>query len=94
MRSTKSVRKYGQRVTALIKKLTTEISPSIQVEWYVTGFPEDMGFQIQQAQPATLWETMDTTQNYENSAQSLRRSIKSSEKMEKGRNKKYERKER
>jgi hypothetical protein len=46
MRTSESVRKYGQRVKALIQKLTMEIAPSIQVEWYVAGFPEAMGFQI------------------------------------------------
>ena len=49
-----SVRRYGQMVKALIQKLTTEISPTVQVEWYVAGFPEKMGFQIRQARPTTL----------------------------------------
>jgi hypothetical protein len=44
MRTSESVRKYGQRVKALIQKLTMEIAPSVQVEWYVAGFPEAMGF--------------------------------------------------
>jgi hypothetical protein len=94
MRSNESVRKYGQRVKALIKKLTTEIAPSIQVEWYVAGFPEEMGFQIRQSRPASLREAMESAQNYENSAQSLRRSIKKSERMARGRGKKHEKKER
>jgi hypothetical protein len=46
MKTSESVRKYGQRVKALIQKLTMEIAPSVQVEWYVAGFPEAMGFQI------------------------------------------------
>jgi hypothetical protein len=46
MRTSESVRKYGQWVKALIQKLTMEIAPSVQVEWYVAGFPEAMGFQI------------------------------------------------
>jgi hypothetical protein len=46
MRTSESVRKYGQWVKALIQKLTMEIAPSVQVEWYVVGFPEAMGFQI------------------------------------------------
>ena len=46
MKKSESVRKYGQRVKALIQKLTTDIAPSVQVEWYVAGFPEWMGFQI------------------------------------------------
>jgi hypothetical protein len=44
MRTSESVRKYGQWVKALIHKLTMEIAPSVQVEWYVAGFPEAMGF--------------------------------------------------
>ena len=40
IKTSELVRKYGQRVKALIQKLTTEIAPSVQVEWYVTGFPE------------------------------------------------------
>ena len=71
MRKSKSVKRYGQRVKALIQKLTTEISPTVQVEWYVAGFPEKMGFQIRQARPTTLNEAMGAAQNYENSAQSL-----------------------
>jgi Zinc knuckle len=81
-------------VRALIKKLTTDIAHSIQVEWYVAGFPEEMAFQIRQTRPATLREAMESAQNYENSAQSLRRSIKKGKKMERGRSKKYERRER
>jgi hypothetical protein len=46
MRTSESVRKYGQWVKALIQKLTMEIAPSVQVEWYVVGVPEAMGFQI------------------------------------------------
>ena len=46
MGTSESVRRYGQRVKALIQKLTTDIAPSVQVEWYVAGFPEEMGFQI------------------------------------------------
>jgi hypothetical protein len=44
MRTSESVRKYGQRVKALIQKLTMEIAPSVQVEWYVPEIPEAMGF--------------------------------------------------
>ena len=46
MGKSESVRRYGQRVKALIQKLTTKISPTVQVEWYVAGFPEKIGFQI------------------------------------------------
>ena len=74
-----SVRKYEQRVKALIQKLTTEIAQSVQVEWYVAGFPEKMGFQIRQTHPNTLREAMEAAQNYENSAQSLRKSLRQSE---------------
>ena len=83
MGKSESVRRYGQRVKALIQKLTTEISPTIQVEWYVAGFPEKMGFQIRQARPTTLNEAMEAAQNYENSAQSLWKSLKGLEKREK-----------
>ena len=80
MRPTESVRKYSQRVKALIQKLTTEIAPSVQVEWFVAGFPEEMGFQIRQTRPATLGQAVEAAQNYENSAQSLRKSLKHTEK--------------
>ena len=83
MEKLESVRRYGQRVKALIQKLTTEISPTVQVEWYVAGLPEKMGFQIRQARPTTLNEAMEAAQNYENSAQSLRKSLKGLEKREK-----------
>ena len=91
MGKSESVRRYGQRVKALIQKLTTEISPTVQVEWYVAGFPEKMGFQIRQARPTTLNEAMEAAQNYENSAQSLRKSLKSLEKREKSKSGKKDR---
>jgi Retrotransposon gag protein len=65
MKSSESVRKYGQRVKALIQKLTTDAAPALQVEWYVAGFPEKMGFQIRQSRPATLREAMEAAQNYD-----------------------------
>jgi hypothetical protein len=92
MKPSESVRRYGQRVKALIQKLTTQIAPSLQVEWYVAGLPESMGFQIRQTRPRTLRDAMDAAANYENSAQSLRKSLKRSENQEKKRNKKSDRK--
>ena len=91
MGKSKSIRCYGQKVKALIQKLTTEISPTVQVEWYVAGFPEKMGFQIRQARPTTLQEAMEAAQNYENSAQSLRKSLKGLEKKERSKSKKKDR---
>jgi Ty3 transposon capsid-like protein len=79
MKSSESVRKYGQRVKALLQKLTTEAAPALQVEWYVAGFPKKMGFQIRQERPTTLREAMEAAQNYENSSQSLRKALKRSE---------------
>ena len=38
-----------------------------------------MGFQIRQSRPTTLREAMEAAQNYENSAQSLRKSLKRSD---------------
>jgi hypothetical protein len=76
MRTSESVRKYGQRVKALIQKLTMEIAPSVQVEWYVAGFPEAMGFQIRQTRPANLRDSMEAAHNYENSAQSLQKAVR------------------
>ena len=67
MGKSESVRRYGQRIKALIQKLTTEISPTVQVEWYVAGVPEKIGFQIRQARPTSLREAMEAAQNYENS---------------------------
>jgi hypothetical protein len=94
MRTSESVRKYGQRVKALIQKLTMEIAPSVQVEWYVAGFPEAMGFQIRQTRPANLREAMEAAHNYENSAQSLRKAVRRSKKRDKGKGKKDDRKDR
>jgi len=75
MKPVESVRKYSQRVKALIQKLPTEIAQNVQVEWYVAGFPEKMGFRIRQTRPETLREAIEAAQNYENSAQSLRKSL-------------------
>lgn len=74
MKSDESVRRYGQRVRSLIHKLTPGIAASVQIEWYVAGFPEEMGFHVRQARPQTLQEAMEAAQNYENSKQSLRQS--------------------
>ena len=92
MKKSESVRKYGQRVKALIQKLTTDIAPSVQVEWYVAGFPERMGFQIRQTRPGNLQQAMEAAQNYENSTQSLRKSLKRSKEKDKGKSKKKDRK--
>lgn len=54
MKANESIRKYGQRVKALMQKLTTEIAPNLQVEWYVAGLLESMGFLIRQTRPRTL----------------------------------------
>jgi hypothetical protein len=56
-------------VKGLIQKLTTDIAQSVEMEWYVAGFPEEMGFKIQQSQPTTLTEAMEAGQHYENSAE-------------------------
>ena len=92
MKKSESVRKYGQRVKALIQKLITDIAPSVQVEWYVARFPEWMGFQIRQTRPSNLQQAMEAAQNYENSAQSLRKSLKRSKEKDKGKDKKKDRK--
>ena len=42
MGTSESIRRYDQRVKALIQKLTTDIAPSVQVEWYVARFPEEI----------------------------------------------------
>jgi hypothetical protein len=94
MRTSESVRKYGQRVKALIQKLTMEIAPSMQVEWYVAGFPEAMGFQIRQTRLANLRDAMEAAHNYENSAQSLQTAVRRSEKQDKGKGKKEDQKAR
>lgn len=74
MKPDESVRRYGQRVRSLIHRLTPGITASVQIEWYVAGFPEDMGFHVRQARPQTLQEAMEAAQNYENSKQSLHQS--------------------
>lgn len=79
LKSDESVRKYGQRVKSLMQKLTDNIAPRIQVEWYMAGLPEEMGFQIRQTRPANLREAMESAQNYENSA-NLRTSVLKAEK--------------
>ena len=91
MGTSESVRRYSQRVKALIWKLTTDIAPSVQVEWYVAGFPEEMGFQIRQTRLATLQQAMEAAQNYENSAQSLQKSLRGSEKREKSKTRRKDR---
>ena len=92
MKKSESVRKYGQRMKVLIQKLTTDIAPSIQVEWYVAGFPERMGFQIRQTRPGNLQQAMEAAQNYKNSAQSLRKSLKRGKEKDKGKGRKKDRK--
>lgn len=78
MKSNESVRRYGQRVRSLIHRLTPGIAASVQIEWYVSGFPREMAFHVRQARPPTLQEAMEAAQNYENSMQSLHQTRRSS----------------
>lgn len=78
MKSNESVRRYGQRVRSLIHRLTPGIAASVQIEWYVSGFPKEMAFHVRQARPPTLQEAMEAAQNYENSMQSLHQTRRSS----------------
>ena len=94
MKSSESVQKYGQKVKALIQKLTTKMSPNLQVEWYVAGLPESMAFLIRQTRPKTLQEAMDAASNYENSVQSLRKSLRRSERQEREKSRRSDRKSR
>ena len=55
-------------------------------------FPEQMGFQIRQTRPGNLQQAMEVAQNYENSAQSLRKSLKRSKEKDKGKGRKKDRK--
>lgn len=73
------MRQHEQQVESLLQKLTTGISPVVQVEWYIAGFPKDMGFYIRQSRLANLREATEAAQNYENSYQSLRESLKRNE---------------
>lgn len=75
--SKESVRQYGQRVKSLFLKLTqANISPVIQVEWYVAGLPKQMAFYVRQSRPDNLRDAMEAAQNFENSDSSLRESLK------------------
>lgn len=69
-----SIRKYGQRVKALMNKVAVGIAPSVAIQWYVGGLPDEMAFQIRRSKPETLREAMDAAQDYEDSAQALRSS--------------------
>ena len=80
MKSGESVRKYGQRVKSLIQKVTSEIAANVQIEWYLRGLPNDMGFTIRQTRPITLREAMEAAQNYENSVQSIREKLRRKDK--------------
>ena len=58
----------------------------------MAGFSERMGFQIRQTRPGNLQQAMEAAQNYEKSAQSLRKSLKRSKEKDKGKSKKKDRK--
>ena len=58
----------------------------------MAGFPERMGFQIRQTRPGNLQQAMEAAQNYEYSAQSLRKSLKESKEKEKGKGRKKDQK--
>jgi len=91
MKTNESICKYGKWVKALMQKLTTEIAPNLQVQWYVAGLPESMGFLIRQTRPRMLREAMDAATNYENSAQSFWKSLKRNERQEKEKSKRSDR---
>lgn len=71
-RESESIRKYGQRVKALMNKVAVGIAPVVAIQWYVGGLPDDMAFQIRRIKPETLREAMEAAQDYEDSAQALR----------------------
>ena len=58
----------------------------------MAGFSKEMGFQIRQSQPTTMQQAMEVVQYYENSAQSLRKSLRGSEKREKSKSRRKDRK--
>ena len=66
-----SVRRYGQKVKALIQRLTFGTAPKMEIEWYVSGLPDDMEFQIRQSRPLTLHDAMEAAQNHKNTVLSL-----------------------
>lgn len=79
-RDSESVRKYGQRVKALMNKVAVGISPIVSIQWYVGGLPDEMAFQIRRSKPGTLREAMEAAQDYEDSAHALRGSRDKSKK--------------
>lgn len=73
-RESESIRKYGQRMKALMNKVAVGIAPVVAIQWYIGGLPDDMAFQIRRTKPETLREAMEAAQDYEESAQALRSS--------------------
>ena len=68
MRSTDTLRSYTQRVQQLVGKLSTPPPSNMQMEWFISGLPELLDFEVRKADPKTLNEAIDTAKRYEKSA--------------------------
>jgi hypothetical protein len=68
MKSTDTLRSYTQRVQQLIGKLSTPPPVNMQMEWFISGLPELLDFEVRKADPQTLNGAIETAKRYEKSA--------------------------
>lgn len=73
MKSADTLRSYTQRVHQLIGKLSTPPPANLQLEWFISGLPELLDFEVRKADPQTLLAAIDIAKRYEKSALLSRR---------------------
>ena len=68
MKPSDTLRSYTQRVHQLVGKLSTPPPANLQMEWFISGLPELLDFEVRKADPQTLNAAIETAKRYEKSA--------------------------
>jgi Retrotransposon gag protein/Zinc knuckle len=63
-----TLRSYTQRVHQLVGKLSTPPPANLQLEWFISGLPELLDFEVRKSDPQTLLAAIDIAKKYEKSA--------------------------
>ncbi|CAM6125094.1 unnamed protein product [Calypogeia fissa] len=68
MKPADTLRSYTQRVQQLVGKLSTAPPANLQLEWFISGLPELLDFEVRKADPQTFAAAVDIAKKYEKSA--------------------------
>jgi len=65
MKTNESLRSCTQRIHQLIGKLSAPPPATMQLEWFVSGLPELLDFEVRKADPQTLVAAIDIAKRFE-----------------------------